>query len=198
MWRAVRSRTYWWRHERTRHPDRTAWRRAGGDPQRGMSRRWVAGAVAAAGVVLAGCGSGGSGSAGNVSRTGFRHAYAAAEPTLRSISAGLAAAASSDLRAGRAGATAQSDRRSALASAAVQEAGMLGRLGPPPRYNTELRDISTALSVSADDLGAMSIAVADRDPRAQAAAAGSLREDAANVSTAAARLAGSLGLAPGS
>jgi hypothetical protein len=164
-----------------------------------MSRRWVAGAVAAAGVVLAGCGSGGSGSAPILSQTSFRHAYVAAQPALQSISAGLtAAAASSGVRAGRAGAAAQSDRRTALAAHAEQEASALEQLGPPPRYNTEVRDISSALNLSASNLDAMSSAVAARDARAVTGAAASLRADAVDVRTVAARLAGSLGLAASS
>lgn len=159
-------------------------------------------AVAAAAVLLAGCGSGasaGSGSAGLLSQTRFRHAYVTAESTLRSISAALAAAgASSHVRAGGPGAGAHAAGRAALATRAEQEASALEQLGPPPRYNTEVRDIASALNVSASDLDAMSTAVAARDVRAVTGAAGSLRADAVDIRIAAARLAGSLGRAPAS
>lgn len=172
---------------------------AGGRSRPRMSLRRVVCAVTAAGLVLSGCGGSGSSAAGTSSRAAFRQAFVAAQPTLRSIAAGLVAAtAAGEIGAGRSVTAKQATRRSALAAAAEQEASRLEQLAPPPRYNTELRALGSTLNAAAVDLGAMSTAVAGREAAAVTRAARSVRADAADVRSTEARVAGSLGLASGS
>jgi hypothetical protein len=138
-------------------------------------------------MVLTGCGGGSSAGA-------FRGSYAAAEPGLRSIEAGLEAAAAS--------ARGPVDRQAAnrlqtLAARASQEGITLVDLNHPSRYNTRLRALGSTLEATARDLGNITAAASAHRLAAKAAATRALGVDAADVSSAGALMAGSLGLSAG-
>jgi hypothetical protein len=160
------------------------------------TRRGLACAVVLAGVTAlaaGGCG-GGSAATGTSSASSFRHAFAAADKQLRPIVVALDAAAVT-VNARRTNGLAE--RLNGLAAQAQQQASALEQLGPPPRYNTALRDIGAALNGAAADLTIYAADAGGRDPGAARVAAARMRSDAAAISSTGNRLAMALGLPAG-
>ena len=158
-----------------------------------MNRRALACALALAGLAAGGCG-GGSAAGGTSGAGSFRHAFAAAQPQLHSIVTGLDAAAATVAARSTAG---LADRLNALAGRAQQEASTLEQLGPPPRYNTRLRDVGAALNAAAAELDSAYGAATGHSAAAARAAAAAVRADAAAVGSTATAVATVLSLPTG-
>jgi hypothetical protein len=141
-------------------------------------------------LLAAGCAS--TSAAGSVSSGGFRSSYAAARPHLRALQADLHAQL---LDAG--GLTpAQLGRRAyTLAVAANDEEGTVSGLQVPVRYNTQVRDLRSALLSLVNDLSEVS-ADAGHGASATASAEGRVRVETGHLGVIDARLAQALGLTP--
>lgn len=142
--------------------------------------------------MLPGCAS--SSGAGTVNSGAFRSAFAGTRPRTRALEAQINTELLTDRAptAGQLGA-----RASALAQEAEHSLVAVSGLAAPPRDNTRLRDVRSALGLVLDDLGAITSGAADHDRAATAAAVRSLRTDAAVLTATEAALSQMLGLPTG-
>jgi hypothetical protein len=87
-----------------------------------------------------------------------------------------------------------SDQFSALGARAEHEAVTIDGLAHPPRYNTRLRDLGSALVAVAHGLDQLGTAATEHQPAAERAQIGALRVDAVAIRGTEATLAAALGL----